>query len=125
MPNAARGEVEVPGVGVIRYDWNAIANLIAEFGEDFDTAISTAAQKLDVDVIARAAAIGMVDTTAEDIKAAAPPIVPTVAAVLEALNLAFHGQREAPPAGDGTDSNPTRAQRRSSSKRGAKRTEQV
>lgn len=119
MPNEHRGEVTLADLGTLRYDWHAIARLVAEFGSDFDSKLTAAARDFDTDVIARAAAIGLgSDVTADDVKSAAPPIVPTVAAILDALNLAFHGQREAPPASDG-DANPPKAI--SSRTRGAKR----
>lgn len=125
MPNLHRGEVALGDLGTLRYDWNAIAALVAEFGQDFDSKLSAAARDFDIDVIARAVAIGLNnDKTADDVKREAPPIVPTVAAVLDALNLAFHGQREAPPA-DG-NANPPRTQgsKTSSATRGAKRSGQ-
>jgi hypothetical protein len=112
--------VALEGLGTLRYDWHAIARLVDEFGKDFDSKLSAAARDFDIDVIARAVVIGLDNgATVDDVKRAAPPIVPTVAAVLDALNLAFHGQREALPA-DG-DANPPRSKATSSAKRAAKR----
>jgi len=122
LPNAHRGEVAIEGLGTLRYDWHAIARLVDEFGKDFDTKLSAAARDFDVDVIAAAVAIGLGgEATVDDVKRAAPPLVPTVAAVLDALNLAFHGQREAPPANG--DANPPR--KTSSATRGGKRSGRV
>lgn len=104
-----RNEREVPGLGTLRYDWHAIGRLVEEFGQDFDAAISKASVLTDIDAIAKAVAIGLGDgISAEDVKRASPPIVPTVQAVMEALNLAFHGQKGAPPADGKAVSHPPR-----------------
>lgn len=95
-----------------------IQTLIDEFGSDFDEAISTAARDMDVKTIARFVAIGS-GRTVDEVIAESPPVVPTVSAIMEALNVAFHGQKEAPPASDG-EANPPRST--SSGKRGGKRT---
>lgn len=117
-----RNAVDVPGVGTLRYDWDAIERLIAELGADFDARISKAAQTLDVGVLALVVAIGA-GVSVDDVKRASPPITPTFGAVIAALNLAFHGQQEAQPS-DG-DANPTRRRATSSSARGSKRTGRV
>lgn len=115
LPNA----VTIEGLGDLRYDWHAIGRLTDEIGKDFDARISAAARDFDVDVIARVVAIGLGgDWTADAVKDAAPPMVPTVSAVLEALNVAFHGQREAPPADPGA-ANPPKST--SSNRRKSKR----
>lgn len=119
MPdNTHRGEQSVPGLGVLTYDWDAIARLIDAFGQSFDTKLSEAMVSNDLDAIATAVAIGLGgETTPEDVKRASPPIVPTVNAVMVALNLSFHGKKEAPAAtGDGNPprtSSAKRAKRRS------------
>lgn len=120
MPNAHRGATSAPGLGELRYDWDAIARLVDVFGNDFDAKITAAALATDLDTIAKAAAIGC-GKTAEQVKALSPTITPTVQAIMAALNLAFTGKREAPPvAGEnppnrnsGAISSPTRAKRRS------------
>lgn len=123
MPNTARGEQDIPGLGTLRYDWNAIARLIDAFGESFDATLSEAMMKNDLEAVATAVAIGLGgDWTADAVKEASPPIVPTINAVMVALNLSFHGQKEAPPAAAGNPPN-RKARRTGSAKRGAKRTD--
>jgi hypothetical protein len=118
LPNAYRGETSVPGLGTLRYDWDAVAKLIAEFGQDFDANISKSMAKMDLETIAKAVAIGL-GITPEEVKRAAPPIVPTINAVMIALNLSFHGKSEAPVATGGNP--PKRSAVTSSRKRGSKR----
>src|SRR3546814_13420921 len=85
LPNKHRGEMDVPGLGTLRYDWDRVAQLIAEFGEDFDSHVSESAKRMDLETIAKAAAIGLgIDVAA--VKRASPPIIPTVGAVMAALN---------------------------------------
>lgn len=97
MPNKYRGEVSVPGVGVLKFDWDRVAALVTELGQDFDARISQAAVTMDLDTMATAVAIGT-GKTAEDVRKASPPIAATFDALSEALNRAFHGAKEAPPA---------------------------
>lgn len=105
MPNTYRGEREITGVGTLRYDWDAVARLVDAFGPDFDAKLGAAFIHTDMSVIARAVAIGT-GKTEDEIKAACPPIMPTINAIHAALNLAFHGQGKAPPVTPG-ESNPT------------------
>lgn len=121
MPdNQYRGEQTVPGLGVLKYDWDAIARLIDAFGQSFDSKLSEAMVANDLDAIAIAVAIGLGgEMTADDVKRASPAIVPTVNAVMLALNLSFHGDVEAPAASGG--GNPTRTQSRKPAKRRTKR----
>lgn len=96
--------MNAPGLGVLQYDWDAVARLVAALGPDFDTKISHAAINTDLDTIALAAAVGLGETP-EYVKDVSPPIASTAQAVMEALNLAFHGEVEAPAATG--DANPT------------------
>lgn len=106
MANEYRGEVNVPGIGPLRYDWDGVARLTSEIGEDFETEISKAAGvSLNMNIIAKAVAIGS-GLTVDEVKAASPPIVPTVQAVMAALNLAFHGKEGAVPT-TGNENPPT------------------
>ena len=99
MLNPHRGETEVPGIGVIRFDWDAIARLVDEFGAGFDSVISQAIVEADVEVLAKTVAIGAVDAiTPEFVADVSPPITPTANAIMKALNLAFHGTEGAPAA---------------------------
>lgn len=107
----------MPGLGVLSYDWDAVARLVAALGSDFDTKITQAALETDMETLATAVAIGLGESV-EYVKDISPPITLTVAAVMEALNLAFNGQREASPA-DGSENPPAAI---SSRKRGSKRT---
>lgn len=117
MRNTYRGEQDIPGLGTLKYDWDAIARLIDAFGQSFDTKLSEAMVSNDLEAIATAVAIGLGgEWTPEAVKQASPPIVPTVSAVMVALNLSFHGSKEAPAAtGDENPPTPptgTRLQRR-------------
>lgn len=119
MRNEYRGEQYVPGLGTLNYDWDAIARLIDSFGQSFDAKLSEAMVSNDLDAIATAVAIGLGGgVTPDDVKKASPPIVPTVNAVMIALNLSFHGSKEAPAAtGDGNPPKTgTRSQRRAKSR---------
>lgn len=107
MPNEKRGEVHLAGVGVIRFDWDAIANLKAQFGDNFDQAVSDAVQSLDVTAMSEILAAGTTAMTAAQIRKASPPVMEAGNAILTALNLAFHGERKAPPAKDDGTENPT------------------
>lgn len=91
MPNNTyRGELDG-----LRYDWHAIAKLIDTFGNDWDVKFTEAAATMNTEVIAQFVAIGS-DATVDDVMKASPPITPTIGAITQALNLAFHGTKEAP-----------------------------
>lgn len=96
---------EVPGVGVLSFNWDAIARLVETFGQDFDAKLSEAFIHSDVRTIAQAVAIGT-GKTVDEIMLLSPPIVATSNAISVALNLAFHGPKGAPPAKG--ESNPPR-----------------
>ena len=108
LTNGYNGEASlvVPGRGEcrVRYSWDAIARLKTDLGDDWDTAISKAMLAADLDVIAKALAIGLregwPDVTPDAVKAANPPIALAYSAVRQALNLAFLGTVEAPAAPD-------------------------
>jgi len=116
--NAERGEVAIPGLGLLHYDWDAIARLIDAFGQDFDSTISEAMVKNDMTAIATAVAIGLGPTvTPDEVKAVSPPIVPTVNAVMVALNLSFHGEPTGAPHDEAEPNPTTRKARRATSSR--------
>lgn len=101
--NPHRGEVYVEIAGQemrLRYDWDAVARLKAQFGEAFELRVADAIRTWDVDTLAELLSIGLrhdhPEATPDAIKAASPPLGPCQQAITEALNLAFHGQREAP-----------------------------
>lgn len=105
MPNPYRGEITVPGLGVLIYNWDAVAQLVAALGSDFDAKITAAATATDIKTIALAVAVGTGKTVAE-VMTASPPYVPTAMAVIAALNVAFNGVKGAPPV---ADANPPRS----------------
>jgi hypothetical protein len=121
LTNQYRGDVGITGLGVLRFDWERLARLVALLGPDFDTKLSKAATNYDLDTVAQAVSIGLGGLDPDRIKAHSPPIVPTVAALMAALNLAFHGAKEPPPVTAGE--NPPRMKRAATSlpKRGKKR----
>lgn len=98
----------MPGVGAVAFTWDRIAQLVDALGPEFDSQISAAAINTDIAVIAQAVSIGNGELTPADVVKLSPPITPTVNALLEALNLAFHGRRVAPQV---ADENPTMARR--------------
>jgi len=98
----------VPGVGAVAFTWDRMAQLVDALGPEFDTKITAAALGTDVKVIATAVAIGHGGLSPDEVMRMSPPVQPTINALLEALNLAFHGQKVAPHvAGE----NPTMARR--------------
>lgn len=101
--NQYRGEVLLAIAGkqhAVRYTWDGIARLKAEFGAEWDAVLSTALASTDLDVVAKFLAIGLreswPDVTAADVASAEPPIRAAYAAINQALNLTFHGTPEAP-----------------------------
>ena len=84
----------------LRYDWDALARLDARFPDGLDLK--------DPETLAEVVAIGIADpeVTAETVKAASPPVMPTIDAVTRAHNLAYYGHVEAEEA-----SHPPRARR--------------
>jgi hypothetical protein len=108
----------LPGIGEIRYDWDGVSRLIAEFGDDFDKTISDAGTRMDLESIAKALAIGSGKDVSE-VKAVSPPIVKAIEAVMLALNIAFYGQEGAPAAN--ADENPSKAKKATAKKSSAKR----
>jgi len=95
MTNSYRGEIDVKGVGQLRFTWDRIAQLRDELGGDFDEKITKAAMENDVVTMAAVVAIGT-GLSAEKVNEASPPIIPTFNAIIAALNLAFHGETQAP-----------------------------
>lgn len=111
--NALRGEVYVEIAGQpmrLRYDWDAVARLKSELGEAFEIRVSDAIRTWDVDTLSVVLSIGLrhehPEATPEAIRAASPPLGPCQQAIIEALNLAFHGTTEVP---DQPDENPPKA----------------
>ena len=126
MVNERRGEVGLEIDGQNRplvFDWDALARLETELGSDFDVKIAQAGYDLDLGILASVLAVGLQrewpEVTPEIIKQAGPPLVRVIEALGQALNLAFYGSTEAPPA----TANPPnrRARRANSSPKGKKR----
>lgn len=95
--------INIDGVGhVIHFDWLAIQRLRTDYGVDFEEKIAEAELSFDMETLAKVLAVGLArhhdgEITPEAIMRNPPPIVGAVQAVTEALNLAFHGAKEAPP----------------------------
>lgn len=92
---------------VLHYDWLAIKRLRDSLGMDFEIAIAEAETDFDMEVIAEVVSIGLALHHADgpgkdDIMRMSPPVISVVKAVTAALNLAFHGSREAPKGLDPT-----------------------
>lgn len=97
--NALTGERTVQMAGqpyVLRFDWSALAAIVEQFGEEPNL--------FDIDIVAGVAALGFQkrhpELTADRLKELAPPLVPFVQAVSEALQWAYFGPEE-PPQSDG------------------------
>lgn len=92
------GEVAVSigsETAIIRFSWARLAELREAFGDGFDEHVTTALRTNDVAAVARILAIGTGRTEA-DVLAASPPLVPTIAALHDALLAAYFGS-EGPP----------------------------
>ncbi len=105
MRNERRGEIALDVAGESRllvFDWNALARLESELGEDFDQKIAQAGYKMDLGTLAIALAVGFTkhwpEVTAQLITEEAPPVIKTMEVLGKALNLAFYGSEEAPEA---------------------------
>jgi hypothetical protein len=101
MNNPYRGEVEVAFNGqprILVFDWQAMAALQATFGETWYAMLPDKLGK-DFEFTATVMAIGlkrhMPEATAEMILVTSPPIIPTLRAIMKAVNLATFGE-EAP-----------------------------
>lgn len=94
--NKYRGDVALPGLGILRYDWERIGKLISMLGPTFDTKIAQAAMHLDLDTIANVLAVGLGDVSAEEIKRQSPPVKTCIDAINTALSLAFNGEGTPP-----------------------------
>ncbi len=124
--NEQRDEIGLEIGGKLRplvFDWETLARLRAELGPDFDAGLTQAFYDLDVKAIAVVLAIGFKrdwpEVTPELVMQAAPPLVTTIKALGQALNLALYGSTEAPAAGGSTLNR--RARRANSSQNGKKR----
>ncbi|HEX9904631.1 MAG TPA: hypothetical protein VGA77_06675 [Propylenella sp.] len=108
MANRYRGEVAIT-IGeracTLVYDWQALATLRTEVGEDWTDRVAAIERTTDVDLLARVAAIGLKrewpECTAEQIMQASPPFGLLIVGVMKALTLSFWGER-GPEADDGT-----------------------
>lgn len=91
--NPYRGEFEIEWLNgekrTIVYDWHAIATLRKKFGEDANVIVEK--MNSDFDVMADVVMIGLrkyhPEITAKDVMDASPPIIPTVQAVVDSLNI--------------------------------------
>lgn len=101
MMNEHRGETAVAIGGrthVLRFTWDAIAQLRAAFGPEYDERISKALDGRDVEAIAKVVAIGTGgELEPREIIEASPPLVATSNAVFRALYLAYYGPDGPPP----------------------------
>jgi hypothetical protein len=129
VDNEHRGEVSIVIDGKPRtviFDWDAIARLKNALGTDFDGKIAQAGSELDMETLAVALSVGLqrgwpkVSPTV--VQAQSPPVVEVIRVLGDALNLAFYGNTEAPPA---TVNPPNRQSRRASSSRRAKKPRSV
>lgn len=103
MINAYRGEVAFDLAGkklMLRYGWDGIARLKAEFGDEWDAVLVQAMAGTDMPAIAKFLAIGLreswPDASAAEIERIQPPIRPSFEAIKLGLNLTFHGTKEPP-----------------------------
>ena len=111
MQNEQRDQVGLEIGGKRRplvFDWEALARLRAQLGPDFAASLTQYFYDLDVEGIASVLAVGLKrgwpEVTPELVIQAGPPLVTTVKALGQALNLALYGSTEA-PAADGTTLN--------------------
>lgn len=72
------------------YDWSRIKELQEVLGKDFEQQIGMACLEMDIEILSIALSAGT-GIPKEDIIKASPPIVETITALTNALNLAFHG----------------------------------
>lgn len=94
-PFTGEVSIDIAGPRTLRYDWAALARLRAEFGKDYEKAISQAMADLDSDVLARALSCGASPAIGvEEIKKASPPLVEAVSAIEIALRFAYFGGRD-------------------------------
>jgi hypothetical protein len=95
--NAHKGEVSLLLGGkehIVLYDWNALAKVQAQLGTDFDRKLAEATTQMNVAVLADVLSAGLERhnaMTADEIKAASPPVMDVVMAIIKAMNIAFHG----------------------------------
>lgn len=90
MANPYLGEVSCQG-GVLRFDWNGLADLRDEYGEDYLAVVVTALLKSDVKVFAKCAEIGFRD----DFPVMGVELdVDAVGAILTALALSITGDAD-------------------------------
>ena len=96
MMNRMNGEQPVMIGGreyMLRFTWDVLARIKAEFGDGYEQRIFTAVNEHDLDqiaVIVSLASNGAI--TVEDVRASSPPIIQTVEAIMSALKYAFNGE---------------------------------
>ncbi len=105
MGNPYRGEVEISFNGIttlLVFDWQAIAALQTEFGETWYAQLPEKLGK-DLEFTAKIVAIGlrrdMPDVTPAMVIVVSPPMIPTMRAVMRAVNLATFGEEAPKPEG--------------------------
>ncbi len=91
--------IEIGGtVYALRYSWAALAELQAELGVEYDTAISTALSTQDVKTLSIVISCGLDGAlSAKDVYEASPQLMATSAAVTGAILFAYYGTAGAPP----------------------------
>lgn len=102
--NAHKGDVSLKigdGVYLLRYTWDAIGELHAEFGSDFSTEIVNAMENFEMPKLAKALEIGLKyhhggDIGVAEIMELSPPILEAQMAVQLAMNRAQFGAKGAP-----------------------------
>jgi len=105
--NRERGEVALECRGmwlVLKIDYDTIARMIQEIGDDFDTRIASALDKYDGDTLCNALAIcaqahhpGL---TAAEVRVMQPPFMPALTAMGDAMHAFMHGSAPEPASQD-------------------------
>jgi hypothetical protein len=105
MQNAYKGQSEITigsEVLTLCFDWEALAALRTRFGATAE--LGTLVTGSDPRPLAAVIAIGLAlhhpGWTEQDVMKASPPVAPTVAAVVSAINIAYHGTPEPPEIAD-------------------------
>lgn len=84
----------------MRFDWSALLRLREELGENYLERIEACVEDGALDVLASAVAAGT-GREVGDVLAESPPVNPTYAALIKALELAMFGEDGAGPAEGG------------------------
>ena len=102
MQNEQRDQVGLEIGGKRRplvFDWEALAELRAEIGPEFDVKIAQAGYEFNTGVLAVALSVGLKrhwpEVTPEIVRAASPPIIEVIKTLERALHPAMYGDKEA------------------------------